>query len=245
MKVTTHTVGSGGATLTAYVQDRSEELQDQRLRPAVLVLPGGGYLFTSDREAEPVALAYLAAGFNAFVLRYAVGEGVRWQLALDDGRAALAWLREHAAEVDVAEGQVAVVGFSAGGHLGASLSTICAERPDAAVLGYPWIPAAEDVDEADVAMTGVLAAVDERTPPTFIFHTVPDEIVPVQHSLALLTALADRGVPFEAHLYPVGAHGLSLAAPHTSNGRPEMVEPVVSAWLADSVRFLTSTFGLD
>lgn len=245
MRVTTHPVGTGEATLTAYVQDRSEELRDRRVRPGVLVLPGGGYLFTSDREAEPVALAYLAAGFNAFVLRYAVGEGVPWELAFSDGRAALAWLREHTAEVDVAEGQVAVVGFSAGGHLGASLSTISAERPDAAVLGYPWIPAAEDVDEVDVAMAGVLAAVDERTPPTFVFHTVPDEIVPVQHSLTLLTALADHGVPFEAHLYPVGAHGLSLAAPHTSDGRAEMVEPVVAAWLTDSVRFLTSVFGLD
>lgn len=196
MRVTTHTVGRHGATLTAYVQDRSEELPDRRQRPAVLVLPGGGYLFTSDREAEPVALAYLAAGFNAVVLRYAVGEGVPWDLALEDGRAALAWLREHA-------------------------------------------------DEREAAMAGVLAADDGRTPPTFVFHTVPDEIVPVQHSLALLTALADHGVPFEAHLYPVGAHGLSLAAPHTAGGRPDMAEPVLTAWLADSVRFLTSTFGLD
>lgn len=245
MRVHTHTVGSHGATLTAYVQDRSEQLPDRRQRPAVLVLPGGGYLFTSDREAEPVALAYLAAGFNAVVLRYAVGEGVPWDLALEDGRAALAWLREHADDIDVANGKVAVVGFSAGGHLGASLCTLGPDRPDAAVLGYPWLPAAEEVDEREAAMAGVLAAVDGRTPPTFVFHTVPDEIVPVQHSLALLTALADHGVPFEAHLYPVGAHGLSLAAPHTSGGRPDMVEPVVTAWLADSVRFLTSTFGLD
>lgn len=74
MKVTTHEVGEHGALLTAYVQDHSEELRDLRRRPGVLVLPGGGYLITSDREAEPVALAYLAAGFNAFVLRYAVGE---------------------------------------------------------------------------------------------------------------------------------------------------------------------------
>lgn len=245
MRVTTHTVGTGGATLTAYVQDRSGELPDRDLRPAVLVLPGGGYLFTSDREAEPVALAYLAAGFNAFVLRYAVGEGVPWERAYDDGRAALAWLREHAAEVGVVPGQVAVVGFSAGGHLGASLCTMSPERPDAAVLGYPWLPSAQDVAEGDAAMTGVLAAVDGRTPPTFVFHTVPDEIVPVQHSLALLTALADHGVPFEAHLYPAGAHGLSLAAPHTAGGRPEMVEPVVAAWLADSVRFLNGVFGPD
>lgn len=244
MRVTTHTVGTGSATLTAYVQDRSGELPDRRLRPAVLVLPGGGYHITSDREAEPVALAYVAAGFNAFVLRYAVGEGVPWELAYDDGRAALTWLREHAAEVDVAQGQVAVVGFSAGGHLALSLSTISAERPDAVVLGYPWLPAAQEVPEGDAAMAGVVAAVDGRTPPTFVFHTVPDEIAPVQHALGLLTALADHGVLFEAHLYPVGVHGLSLAAPHTSGGRPEMVEPVVAAWLPDSVRFLTSVFGL-
>ena len=69
----TEPVGADSAILTGYVLDHSDELLNARVRPAVLVLPGGGYFMTSDREAEPVALAYLAEGFNAFVLRYAVG----------------------------------------------------------------------------------------------------------------------------------------------------------------------------
>ncbi len=77
MRVFTEHVGAESAILIGYVLDHSDELLNARVRPAVLVLPGGGYFMTSDREAEPVALAYLAEGFNAFVLRYAVGDDAR------------------------------------------------------------------------------------------------------------------------------------------------------------------------
>ena len=244
MKVTTHQVGEHDALLTAYVQDRSEELRDVHRRPGVLVLPGGGYLMTSDREAEPVELAYLAAGFNAFVLRYAVGQDVPVERSGADGRAALRWLREHAEDVALAPGQLAVAGFSAGGHLAISLGTGPEGRPDALVLGYPVV--LEELGARLGKQIGdVLADVDPRTPPTFVFSTVPDEVVPVRHTLGLLSVLDRHGVPFEAHLYPHGAHGLSLAQRHTAGGRPEMVEPVVAGWLEDSVRFLRRTFGVD
>jgi len=103
----------------------------------VLVLPGGGYFHTSDREAEPVALAYLAEGFNAFVLRYSVGPESPFEQSFDDAKAALAWIRENAAELHIDPAQVVAVGFSAGGHLAASLATAAAEKPDVLVVGYP------------------------------------------------------------------------------------------------------------
>lgn len=242
MRITTHRVGAHDATLTCYVQDRSDELRNTRTRPLVLVLPGGGYFYTSDREAEPVALAYLAQGFNAAVLRYAAGTDAPFDRSLADGRAGLAWLREHAADLDADPERIAVVGFSAGGHLAGCLGTSGEERPAALVLGYP-VTLGEVGPRLGKQLPDVTEAVDARTPPTFLFSTVGDEIVPIRHSLALLTALADAGVPFESHVYLTGGHGLSLAGTHTSDGRPEMVEGAVAAWFPDSVRFLRHVLG--
>ena len=84
MLVFSRTVGDNDATLTCYVQEPSPELTTAAVRPAVLILPGGGYFMTSDREAEPVALAYLAEGFNAFVLRYSVGAESPFSMSFAD-----------------------------------------------------------------------------------------------------------------------------------------------------------------
>ncbi len=241
MKVFTEAV-TASATLTAYVQDRSTDLSNATVRPAVLVLPGGGYAFCSDREAEPIALAYLAEGFNAFVLRYAVGPDAPWEQSFADGRAGLAWVREHASELDVDPSKVAAVGFSAGGHLATSLGTMSEDRPDALVLGYP-VTLAEFGDVMNKAIPDTPAAVTADTPPTFLFSTYADALVPIRNSLAFLTALAEHEVPFESHIYALGAHGLSLAKPLTANGQGAMTDDVVAQWLPDSVCFLHRVFG--
>ena len=188
MKVFTEAV-TESATCVAYIQDRSDELSNATVRPAVLVLPGGGYAFCSDREAEPIALAYLAEGFNAFVLRYAVGPDAPWEQSFADGRAGLAWVRAHAAELDIDPAKVAVVGFSAGGHLATSLGTLADDRPDALVLGYP-VTLAEFGPVMGKEVPDTPAAVTQDTPPTFLFSTYADALVPIRHSLAFLTALA-------------------------------------------------------
>jgi acetyl esterase/lipase len=241
VKVFTEAV-TASATLTAYVQDRSDELSNATVRPAVLVLPGGGYAFCSDREAEPIALAYLAEGFNAFVLRYAVGPDAPWEQSFADGRAGLAWVRAHAAELDVDPAKVAVVGFSAGGHLATSLGTLSDDRPDALVLGYP-VTLAEFGQVMGKEVPDTPAAVTQDTPPTFLFSTYADALVPIRNSLTFLTALAEHEVPFESHIYALGAHGLSLAKPLTANGQGAMTDDVVAQWLSDSVRFLLRVFG--
>ncbi len=241
MKVFTEAVTSS-ATLTGYVLDSGEELSNTTVRPAVLVLPGGGYSFCSDREAEPIALAYLAEGFNAFVLRYAVGPDAPWEESFADGRAGLAWVREHAPELGIDPTKVAVVGFSAGGHLATSLGTASDDRPDALVLGYPVT-----LEEFGAVMGKTIpetpAAVTKDTPPTFLFSTFADALVPIRNSLAFLTALAAHEVPFESHIYVLGAHGLSLAKPLTANSQGSMTDEVVAQWLPDSVRFLHRVFG--
>lgn len=241
MKVFTEAV-TGSATLTGYVLDASDELSNTSVRPAVLVLPGGGYAFCSDREAEPIALAYLAEGFNAFVLRYAVGPDAPWEQSFADARAALAWVRKHAAELGIDPTRVAVAGFSAGGHLAASLGTAPDGRPDALVLGYP-VTLEEFGPVMGKQIPDLPAAVTKDTPPTFLFSTFADAVVPIRNSLAFLTALAAHEVPFESHIYVLGAHGLSLAKPLTANSEGSMTDAVVAQWLPDSVRFLHRVFG--
>lgn len=242
MKVFTEPVGEHAAPLTCYVQDGSDELATAAVRPGVLVLPGGGYAFTSDREAEPVALAYLAEGFNAFVLRYATGPDAPWERSFDDARAGLAWIRDHAADLAVDPDRIAAVGFSAGGHLAAALGTLADTKPDALVLGYP-VTLGEFGPGMGKELPDVAAAVSAATPPTFVFHTAGDELVPVRNSLALLSALAAHEVPFESHLYALGPHGISLAKALTANGLAAKVDEGVARWLPDSVRFLRMALG--
>lgn len=242
MKVFTERVGTNSATLTGYVLDHSDEMVNARIRPAVLVLPGGGYFMTSDREAEPVALAYAAEGFNAFVLRYAVGADAPFERSLADAQAGLAWLRENADRLGIDPAKLAVVGFSAGGHLAACLGTLAEDKPDALVLGYP-VTLAELGPPIGKVIADVAVAVSAATPPTFLFSTSGDTLVPIRNSLAFLTALAEHNVPFESHIYLLGPHGISLAKPLTANGVAAHVDTAAAHWLTDSVRFLRAVFG--
>lgn len=241
MKVFTETVGDHGAPLTCYVLDASTEMATTAVRPGILVLPGGGYAFTSDREAEPVAMAYLAEGFNVAVLRYSTGPDAPWEHSFADGRAALAWLRAHAGELAIDPDRIAVVGFSAGGHLAASLGTD-ADAPTALVLGYP-VTLAEFGAPMGKEILDVPSVVTPVYPPTFLFSTSGDSLVPIRNSVALLAALADHGVAFESHVYLLGPHGISLAKAHTANNSAALVEGAVQQWLPDSVRFLRHVLG--
>ncbi len=242
MLVLKEPVGPNQAELTAYIQDASPEMANASVRPAVLVFPGGGYFICSDREAEPVALAYLAQGYNAFVLRYSVGRESTFTQALADAEAALAHIKSDADRFAIDPNKIAVVGFSAGGHLAACLGTLGADRPAALVLGYPAILArmgegiGKDLPGADEHVT-------KDTPPTFLFSTSNDEVVPIENTLAFSLALARHGVLFEQHIYLDGEHGVSLADTQTSAGRPGMVNPDAAQWFARSVRFLRKTLG--
>lgn len=241
MKVFTEEL-TGTGRLTAYVQDTSDEMQSAAVRPAMLVLPGGGYRFCSDREAEPIALAYLAHGFNAFVLRYAVGDDHPWTESYADGVAALEWIRDHAEEVGIDPAKVAVVGFSAGGHLAASLAVSAPRRPDAVVLGYA-VTLGEFGPRMGKEILDTVSAVTEETSPTFVFSTFSDTVVPIRNSLEFQLALAAHEVPFESHIYLLGPHGISLANSAVASGRTSGVDEGVAQWLPDSVRFLRRVLG--
>lgn len=125
-------------TLTAYIQEVCGEFGFTK-RPAILVLPGGGYTICSDREADPVALAYSRAGYQSFILRYTLRDKGAWPLPLEDYEMAMEMIINNAEEWHLDASKVAAVGFSAVGHLCAVAATIAEHKPAAAILVYPGI----------------------------------------------------------------------------------------------------------
>ena len=201
--------------------------------PAVLVLPGGGYAMQADHEAEPVAEWLASLGIHAFVLRYRVAPQ-RHPAPLEDAKEAMLWIRSGAHGLRVDPARVGVLGFSAGGHLAATLSVnvtvgdpaldLPGAVPDLSILCYPVISFVNSVHQGSVdnlagagASAGMLRDlsaelhVGPATPPAFLWHTSDDDAVPVSHSLAYASALSAAGVPVELHVFPHGAHGLGLA----------------------------------
>lgn len=232
-------VGPHGARLTAYLHDPTSGLATGI--PAVVVFPGGGYMTWSEGEAEPVALAYLAEGFHAFVLRYSVGTDATFSEALEDAEAVLAHIRAHAREWRIAPDRVALIGFSAGGHLAASLSTIGVNRPDALLLGYAIT---QDLTlAAKPPYPAVVPHVDRDNPPSFLFSTVKDSVVPVAHTLAFAAALDDAGVEYEVHVFQEGPHGLALAREPEPDGRAQKAAAAFAEWFGLSVRWLRVLWG--
>lgn len=229
--------------LERYQLAHTELVANVKQRPAVLILPGGGYQNHAEREAEPVAMAYLAKGYNAFILRYSVAEYAIWPNPLNDAEDALRLIRKNAAIWQVDPEKICTVGFSAGGHLSIAVSSMGAERPNAQIVGYPVVNA-ETVKIMPVHnFPELTSAIDRNTAPTFVFATMEDELVPVENSIQLIAALSRAGVESEIHIFQRGCHGACLATPHDSSGLPRFVHPEVAVWFEMSMTFLRSLFG--
>ena len=233
--------GNTGGYLAVYVPAGTSEVKP-KLRPAVLVVPGGGYAMCSDREAEPVAFCFLKAGYAAFVLRYTVN--VAYPVPLVEAAMAMAYLRENSAEYGVDPEHVGVIGFSAGGHLAGMLATLFDDgniaqelgeraklvRPDAALLSYAVITTLPEHTHGGTAGTvsggdpelrkalSIETRVTERSAPAFIWHTYEDGLVPVFNAVALAESYRKAGVPFELHIFEKGWHGLSVMSVETQDG---------------------------
>ena len=257
------------ARLVRYCQDNYPETDINLHRPAVLVIPGGGYAGTSDREAEPIALTFLHAGYQAFVLRYSCKPSV-YPTALVEAAEAMKQIRANADEWHVDPDRVAVIGFSAGGHLAANLATSIGDddlrahgydpdevRPKGLMLAYPVITSGtfahrgsfdcllgpDRNDPAKLEALSIERHIDAKTPPVFVWHTMTDDLVPVENTLMLITACKQAGVPIEAHLYPQGGHGLSLGTKDTEWRGHSDAEPCVQSWPSLAIGWLGRLFG--
>lgn len=265
MQIYTHTL-PGGAQLIGYLRDRTVEMPAFNTRPAILILPGGGYAWCSKREADPVAMQFLQAGYNVFTLYYTCRSeetvpALRWQ-PLIDAAGAILHIRRNAEQFGTDPAKIAICGFSAGGHLAASTAILwdaepvqtafgihgTEARPDAVVLGYPVITAGEYRhdgsivnlcgDDADLRTTMSLEnQVRDGLPPFFVWHTVEDPSVPVQNSLLLAGALTAHKVPLEMHLFAHDGHGTSTCTREVNTPNKHN-----SAWVALCTDWLAETF---
>lgn len=227
-------------TLTACLQEVGGSFSYIPRRPAVLILPGGGYQYCSKRESDPVAFAYLRAGFQAFVLHYSVGVHALWPNPLEDYEQAMTLIRENADQWGVYPNKIAVIGFSAGGHLAAAAATMSRNRPNAAILGYAV--AGEDVKGCNPTAPSAVAAVDESTCPCFLFATRTDELVPVENTVDFMSALIRAGIAFESHIYSYGPHGFSTCDASVCDPATAISSRVPN-WVDDSIGWMKEMLG--
>lgn len=249
-----------GGKLHEYVCELPFDVQDEHWkRPAVIVCPGGAYAMTSKREWEPVAMQFVALGFNVFVLDYLCQpQGVKYPEQLLEFACAVDYVKQNADSYHVNANEVFAVGFSAGGHLVANLSVNNGTvekyydgklnyRLTASCLGYPVISAEYGhtgshvnllggLDNKDlVCETALDKQVNANTGPSFIWSTSQDNAVPCVNALQYAKALADNNVLFELHVYPQGVHGLSTCDCEINSQQDYL--PRYKSWLTDCASF--------
>jgi len=206
----------------------------------IILPGGAYRALAGDLEGGEVASWFTARGFRAFILSYRLSShGYLLPVPLLDARRAVQLVRARARDYQIAPGRIVVVGFSAGGHLAALSGTQfvpgnpdsedpidrVSSRPDFLVLGYPWIGAIS-TDTSHLSYCKLFNVMDQceslrmayspdlyvtkDTPPTFWYHTVTDQTVPVEQGLRFYEALVKAGVPVEAHIFANGPHGTGL-----------------------------------
>ena len=250
------------AYLKAYLLDEVDTIAFSKKRPAILIFPGGGYEHCSQREAEPIAMRYLAEGFNAFVLFYTCKK--KYPAALANAAYAMYKIRMRAEEFNIDPHKIAVWGASAGGHLAGCLATMWSDsgitaaigcqpqdiRPDAAILSYPVISGianphvgsfnvllGEKASPADISRLSLENRVTPKTPPCFVWCTADDDCVSAHNSLVFAKACVSNKVPCELHMFDEGPHGLSDCSKNTG-WNEFFYNDNCKQWIQMSVRFL-------
>lgn len=244
------------ARLTTYLISHSEAMRIGE-RPLIIICPGGGYRYVSEREGEMIALQWNALGYHAVVLNYSVYPAL-YPTALLELATAMKTVKAHSAEWYVDSKRILVEGSSAGGHLAASYGMfwkkpflseqigVSAEelRPAGMILHYPVITSGEYAHRDSFHMLlgekyeelkeemSLENQVSEDTPPTFIWHTNEDKSVPAENSLLLALAMRRHNIPVELHLYAKGGHGLALADERTMCADGSGTEKECTSWVS-------------
>lgn len=254
-------VNEKGGILSVYQHENLAEMKERKY-PAMLIFPGGGYSYVSEREGEPVAIRFYEAGFNAFVLEYDVAPSFHCSTMLLQAGMAMLWLRRETANLSLEKNQIAAIGFSAGGHLCGCISFLwddpillqmfgeeCSKiRPDLTLLSYPVVTSAENYchnwsfknfcgDSSVFDRYSLDKLIRLNVPPCFIWSTTTDETVPVENSVMLYLSLLKKKIPVELHIFGKGKHGLSVC-------NKEVIEDLdpsvahVGHWLTLSIEFM-------
>lgn len=271
--------GKSNATLTLYAPQRMQTSPVQ-IHPTVLVIPGGGYNGVSIREGECIALRFLTMGMTAAVLSYSVGEDAVFPQSLCEAALAMAYLKENAEAYQIDTNRIYTCGFSAGGHLALSLGVFWDKpwlsqavgkenellRPTAQIICYPVVSSDPEIwhkgsiqrlmggeeSKEKLDLVSLDKHVSPLTPPTFLWTTQTDPIVPCENSLVLAAELQKNHVPMELHVYGWGRHGLSLCNRITQNKttldaplKLSQINPHIATWLPLCQEWLEEMFGVE
>ena len=249
--------GHPEATLEGYILDCELSLGQDKKRPAIVICPGGGYLYCSPREAEPIALRYAARGFHTFILRYSV----KWDAAnfapLQEVSWVIGYLREHAEQWHIDPAKIATCGFSAGGHLALAAGLLGENKPNAMILGYPAVTVPNtpqtnfmlklltgrmDVTDEDAAYFSLENHITKDAPPVFMAATAEDSLSPYG-ALTVANAYTKQGLHYELHMFQHGPHGYALADETTADGSSQVLNHSFAQWHQLSVDWLYRVFG--
>ena len=252
--------------LDVYAADRIEGFT----RNAILVIPGGGYgTVCADREGEPIGMAFMPYGYNAFVLHYSVNRKKVFPAQLIEASLAMKHIKDHAEEYNIDPKKVYVTGFSAGGHLAGSLGVMWHKeeiykaidmpygynRPTGMMLIYPVVTGVETYshlpsfynllgtdtpDEKQLIACSLEQNVNEQSVPLFIVHTSNDQLVDVRNSLCLAEKYRENGMIFEMHIYPDAPHGVALGNEITKCGVNKFGNEAISKWVEHAAKWAGS-----
>lgn len=249
----------GTVTLTLC---RREDSADNK--PAVIVLPGGGYIAPAPREGEPVAEYFAQMGYLGCVLNYStlhpdfndysdeLNPHTVFPEPMHELAAAISLLRGRAEELGVDPDRIALIGFSAGGHLAANYCNYWDSapemgqyagsreeiRPNACVLCYPavYLNAAkggtmvhaafgeEKCSQEELDRYNAQYHISKSTPPTFIWHTADDTVISARQAYDMAVALSEQGVPHELHVFSTGPHAAALSPDLPAHCWPELAD---------------------
>ena len=251
-----------GGELDCLLMERPFPEETEWKRPAIIIAPGGGYWHVSKREGEPISTAFMAMGYQTFILKYLCApQNARYPEQLLELACAVDYVRKNAENLNVNPNEIFLIGFSAGGHLVANLSvdyskisTLVAKelqcKPTAVGLAYPVISYeyghtgsfdnllqgySEQEKSRLIKELNLDNQVSAETPPTFLWCTAQDNIVPPENTLKYALALDKAKVAYELHIYPIGPHGLSTGSVEVNSFALGI--PKVASWIKDCANF--------